>query len=69
MSTSLWNESQIKELFKEALLEVLQERSDLLYDAFADVLEDWAMAAAIREGQTTTKVDRGEIMQIFSEAE
>lgn len=66
--SSMLDEAQMKSLFKEALSEVLQERRDLLYDTFAEVLEDWAMAAAIREGQATDKIDRSEIMKIFQEA-
>lgn len=67
--SSLLDEAQIKNLFKEALSEVLQERRDLLYDTFAEVLEDWAMVAAIREGQATDTVDRSAIMKIFQEVE
>ena len=29
---------RLKELFKEAVLEALQERKDLLYDVFAEVI-------------------------------
>jgi hypothetical protein len=56
---------EIKAIFKEALVEVLQERSDLLYDGLSDVLEDRAMAEAIREGADGELVGRDEIMGVL----
>lgn len=56
---------EIKAIFKEALVEVLQERSDLLYDVLSDVLEDRAMAEAIREGKNDEYVAREEIMEML----
>lgn len=56
---------EIKAIFKEALVEVLQERSDLLYDIMSDVLEDRAMAEAIREGTNDEYVAREEIMELL----
>jgi hypothetical protein len=59
------NRLEIKAIFKEALVEVLQERSDLLYDVMSDVLEDRAMAEAIREGAGDEYVGREEIMDLL----
>ena len=39
MSQAVLEERRIKELFKEALLEVLQERGDLFYDLVVEVVE------------------------------
>ena len=47
------NESQLKDVIKAALVEVLQERQDLLYDAIERALEDIAFARAIEEGDRT----------------
>jgi hypothetical protein len=57
--------SLLKKLFKEALTETLQEQRELLYDVFAEVLEDMALAEAIREGQQTGKVTRETIFKIL----
>jgi hypothetical protein len=53
---------RVKELFKEAVLEALQERRDLLYDVFAEVIEDLALAKAIKEGELTESVTRAEVL-------
>jgi hypothetical protein len=37
------DETRMKEVFKQAVLELLQERRDLLYDLFAEVMEDFAL--------------------------
>ena len=57
------DDGRIKELFKQALLEVLQERKDLLYDVFAEVVEDLALTRAIREGETTESATKKEVFQ------
>ncbi len=68
MSYASLNESQIKELFKQAFLELLQERKDLLYDLFAEVIEDFALANAIKEGESTESVSRAEVFQVLEGA-
>jgi hypothetical protein len=62
------DERQIKDLFKEAVLELLQERRDLLYDLFAEVIEDLALANAIKEGESTETVSRAEVFRILEGA-
>ena len=49
-------DERLKALFKTALLEVLEERKDLLRDALEETLEDIAMACAIEEGQRTEEM-------------
>lgn len=65
MSSVPLSEVQIKELFKQAFLELLQERRDLLYDLFAEVIEDFALVNAIEEGESTESVSRAEVFQIL----
>jgi hypothetical protein len=55
-------DTRLKELFKEAVLEALQERRDLLYDVFAEVIEDLALTKAIKEGELTESVTREEVL-------
>jgi len=54
----------IKQLLKEALAETLEERRDL-YDVFVEVLEDVAMAEAIREGQRSELATRNEVFNLL----
>jgi DNA gyrase/topoisomerase IV subunit B len=50
---------------KEALTETLQEQRDLLHEVFAEVLEDFALAEAIREGQKTKRATREEVFRVL----
>ena len=58
-------EDQLKEVIKTALIEVLQERQDLLYDAVERALEDIALARAIEEGDKTDPIERDEVFAIL----
>jgi hypothetical protein len=58
MAQAQLSEAALKKLLKEAFTEMLQEQRDLLHEVFAEVLEDIALAEAIREGQQTEKVAR-----------
>ena len=57
------DEGRIKELLKEAVLEVLEERRDLIYDVLAEAMEDFALAKAIQEGESSESVTREQVFQ------
>ena len=59
------DEARLKALFKTALVEVLEERKDLLRDAIEETLEDIALARAIEEGRRTEEVSRGEVLSLL----
>lgn len=59
------DKNQLKEVFKQAFAELLQERRDLLYDVFIEVLEDIALANAIKEGAKTEIVSRKRVFKIL----
>jgi hypothetical protein len=63
------DESRLKELFKEALVEVLEERRDLMRAAMEEALEDIALVRAIEEGEGTPEVSRDEIFRICEPSE
>lgn len=52
---------------KEALTETLHEQRGLLREVFAEVLDDFAFAEAIREGQQTERAERDEIFRILED--
>ena len=62
------DKNQLKEVFKQALAELLQERRDLLYDVFTEVLEDIALANAIKKGEETEIVSREQVFKILEKA-
>jgi hypothetical protein len=55
----------LKSAMKEALVEVLQEQRHLLLDVFAEVLEDFALAEAIREGRKSKVAEREEVFRVL----
>ena len=65
MSYTTLDETQIKELFKQAFVELLQERKDLLYEVVAEIVEDLALLRAIKEGEDTVTVSREAVFQVL----
>ncbi len=59
------NNDAMKQALKEALTETLNEQRELLREVFAEALEDFALAEAIREGRQTERVERGEIFDVL----
>ncbi len=59
------NEESLKKALKEALSETLIEQRQFLHDVFAEVLQDFALAEAIREGRETRLVERDDVLQIL----
>ena len=56
-------ERRIKSMLKDVVVEVLEERQDLLRDALRNSLEDVAMLRAIREGEKSRLTSRQKILQ------
>ena len=63
MSTTLIDESKLKEALKSAIVEVLEERKDLLREVLEEALEDIALAHAIEEGEQSEPVTRAEVFK------
>ncbi len=59
------DDQKLKELFKTALLEVLEERKEMLRDLIEETLEDIALARAIEQGQRTQEASRTEVFSIL----
>ena len=55
----------MKELLKEALVELLQERREDFRDLLIEVVEDLAMVRATEEGSERAVVGRDEVMQVL----
>lgn len=69
MTIQLSDSEQVKDLFKQALLEVLQEERDLFYDLVAEIVEDLALVKAIKAGEDSAVVSRDEIFTLLEDAE
>lgn len=56
---------EIKGLVKEALIEVLQDRRDLIRDVLDEALEDIGLLKAIEEGRHSEEVSREEVFALL----
>jgi len=65
MTIPVMDDAQIKNIFKEAIKEVIQEQKEFFSDLFADALEDIAFIKAIDEGLDTETASREEVFQIL----
>ena len=62
------DEVRIKQWLKEALVEVVEERKDVLQELLTEVMEDVAMVRAIQEGETTRPVSKQEVLKLLGES-
>jgi len=65
MSQVPLDDERLKGLLKTALLEVLEERKDILRDLIEESLEDIALARAIEQGQRTGNASRSEVSTLL----
>ena len=63
------DESKLKQLLKTAIVELLQERKEIVYDLLAEIIEDIALEKAIEEGENTEPVSRETIFNILGRKE
>jgi methionyl-tRNA synthetase len=59
------DENRLKEILKTAMVEVLEERRDLVRDLIEEALEDVALSRAIEEGEQSPEVGRDEVFRLF----
>ena len=63
MATTTLDDDKLKALLKQALVEVLEERRDLVHDILEEALEDFALSAAIAEGEGSTLESREAVFE------
>ena len=63
MTTTTLDEARLKGLMKEALVEVLQERGELVADLLAEFVEDVVLDRAIDEARGSDNVSRDEVFR------
>lgn len=59
------DETKLKKLLKAAVVEVLEERRDLVRDALAEAVEDLGMIQAIKEGSRSAPIQRDKVFRIL----
>jgi len=63
---TLIDDNKIKNLFKQAIIEAIEEKREVVHDLFMEVLEDIAMVRAIEEGEDTDSANRNDIFDILN---
>ena len=63
------DDERIKELFKQAIIETIEERKDIVHELLMEVMNDLAMIRAIEEGENSGNVGREEIFDILDGTE
>jgi len=66
---ALIDDSRLKKLMKQAIIEAIEEKKDIVQDLFMEVMEDIALVRAIEEGETSGNVSRSEVFNVLSGSE
>ena len=67
MSETTLDTSELKELLKSAISEVLQEQKEVFTDIIIEAMEDIGLVKAIAKGENTEPVSREAIFKILSQ--
>ncbi|WP_320042309.1 hypothetical protein [uncultured Desulfobacter sp.] len=62
---TVMDEGRLKQVFKEALVEMLEEKQNIFHEMIVDAMEDIALSRAIQEGQKTGTATKKEIFNIL----
>ncbi len=65
MTTFSLEDNHTKDIIKQALLELFQERRDLFADLFEDVIEDIGLANAMRVAENSGNVTEQEVLAVL----
>jgi len=58
-------DAKLKELFKQALIEALDQKRDLVHDLLVEAMEDLATIRAIQEGEGSGHATRQGVFDIL----
>ena len=59
------DDQKMKALFKEAIVEVMEENQDLVSSLLVEALEDIGLSRAIEEGKNSESVSREEVFKVL----
>jgi len=62
---TLINEKKIKQIFKEAFIEAIEEKQNFFHDMIVEAIEDIALGRLIQEGQNSGEASRKEVFDIL----
>lgn len=62
---AITDSGRLKEIFKQAIIEAMEEKKDVVHDLLVDAMEDLAMIHAIQKGEKTGLTSRNEVFAIL----
>lgn len=62
---AITDSDKLKEIFKQAIIEAIEEKKDVVHDLLVDAMEDLSMIHAIQEGEKTGSASRNEVFNIL----
>ena len=62
---TLIDDRKIKVIFKQAIIEVIEEKKEVVHDLLVEAMEDIAMVRAIQDGENSGQANRDDIFQIL----
>lgn len=65
METITIDNAKLKDLFKQAIIEAVEEKKEVVHDLIMEAMEDLAMVRAIEEGETSGSARRSDIFDIL----
>ena len=68
MNEILENEERLRKVLKSAIIEVLQERHEMVREILADIIEEIAFSRLIAEGENKPAVSRDKIFELLETA-
>lgn len=63
------DDNKLKDLMKQAIIEAIEEKKDMVQELLVEALEDVAMIHAIKDGEDSGLAERDEIFGILSGSE
>ena len=62
---TITDSGKLKEIFKQAIIEAIEEKKDVVHDLLVDAMEDLSMIHAIQRGKKTGTARRKEVFDII----
>ncbi len=62
---TMMDEGRLKQIFKEAIVEMLEEKQNLFHDLVVEAMEDVALSRAIDEGKDSGTASKDEVFSIL----
>ena len=62
---TVMDEGRLKQVFKETLVEMLEEKQNFFHDIVVEAMEDIALSRAIQEGQKSGTATKQKVFDIL----